>query len=481
MRTGRKRLAGSWIHVCGPLLALALVVGWAASSRADEPAPEGPRDAPVPDRRPSGAGSDPALSAGATPGDAQGAPDGWLEDLWTRDTITGDWGGVRTDLANRGIEVKLRFSQFGQGVATGGVNTRSEYGGLVDYLLNVDVSKLASLPWDGLTISLHAQTRYGKDIAGDAGDFVLPNTPLLFPLPGDYEGTDVTGLTITQSFFDGRLDALFGKLNVIDIWTAFYPNVGSGLEGFLNTNALASAWPFLRFVNLSMWGGGFWTVKPEKGIEGGFLFFGQENVSNNWNFSDSFEDGVGLLGFYRFFWDVAELPGSLLFVALGATKDYNVIKPTVFRVNPFTDVIRPGIESRQPWGAAAYIYQEFWHGSGDKGRKAYLYTGGGVADEEPSFVRWNLFASIEAIGLWSMREADRVGISGWYNRLNDSFTDELKLLGQRPRDDTWGFELYYNLAINRWAHLTADLQLVQNAMKDDDLAIIPGVRLVLDF
>jgi len=45
----------------------------------------------------------------------------------------------------------------------------------------------------------------------------------------------------------------------------------------------------------------------------------------------------------------------------------------------------------------------------------------------------------------------------------------------------WGFELYYNIAINKWMHLTPDLQLVKNEHKGDGLAVIPGVRLVIDF
>jgi porin len=45
----------------------------------------------------------------------------------------------------------------------------------------------------------------------------------------------------------------------------------------------------------------------------------------------------------------------------------------------------------------------------------------------------------------------------------------------------WGVELYYNIALNKWLHLTPDLQLVENARKRADLAVIPEVRLVMDF
>ena len=45
----------------------------------------------------------------------------------------------------------------------------------------------------------------------------------------------------------------------------------------------------------------------------------------------------------------------------------------------------------------------------------------------------------------------------------------------------YGFEVYYNFAINKWAHLTADLQLAKNEWAADNVAVIPGVRLVIDF
>lgn len=37
--------------------------------------------------------------------------------------------------------------------------------------------------WDGWIVSAHLETRAGKDVLADAGAFVLPNGPLLFPLP----------------------------------------------------------------------------------------------------------------------------------------------------------------------------------------------------------------------------------------------------------------------------------------------------------
>ncbi len=199
--------------------------------------------------------------------DAQPAPDRSakevLKDIWTRDKLSGDWGGLRTDLTDHGIDIDLRLLQFYQGVASGGVNTNGEYGASMDYRVNVDGKKLIGL-WEGVSVQLHANTRFGEDISADAGAFALANATLLYPLPGDYSDSDITGLTITQSLFDGRLDAFFGKLNAVDLVTGIFPQVASGQDGFWNVNALVTALPWFRFVNLSQWGGGFWTIKDEQ-------------------------------------------------------------------------------------------------------------------------------------------------------------------------------------------------------------------------
>ncbi len=90
-------------------------------------------------------------------------------------------------------------------------------------------------------------------------------------------------------------------------------------------------------------------------------------------------------------------------------------------------------------------------------------------------------ATVEAFGLLPIRDADRMGVAGWYNRVNKDVRDLASVAGIRLRDGSWGVELYYNAAINRWLHLTGDLQIAQNENKRDDVAIIPGIRLVVDF
>ena len=84
------------------------------------------------------------------------------------------------------------------------------------------------------------------------------------------------------------------------------------------------------------------------------------------------------------------------------------------------------------------------------------------------------------------RPHDRMGVAGWYSGLSRQFIRDVSSPLLPPADrvflrDTWGFEIYYNVALNSWLHLTPDMQFVMNERVGDDIAIIPGIRLVMDF
>jgi porin len=403
------------------------------------------------------------------------------DDIWTRDKLTGDWWGARKYLADHGININLRLSQYLQDVASGGVNQNGAYGGTMDYRVNADLRKLFGL-WEGLSVDMHARTRFGQDVNADAGAFVLPNTGLLMPLPGDYGGTNITALTVSQFFplFRGRLgNVTVGKLDVIDLITGFFPSIGYGQEGFWNVNSMVSALPWFGAVQgLSLYGGMVVSINQKyQTAESGFLITGTANVTTSWSISDSFDDGVFLAAFHRLFWDLDDKMGYLMVFVGGSTKEQASTDPNDIVVIP-----GQGLSTKQknPWDIAIYLYQDFWRAAGDPNRKANFIIGGTVGPDNPQFAQWNFFANIEAFGPIAVRPHDRMGVSGWYNGLSNNFVDLVSKVDIDLRD-TWGFEMYYNIAFSNWAHLSPDIQLVENQNKGDDLAVILGLRFVLDF
>src|SRR6187549_1014801 len=83
--------------------------------------------------KPAGAAEKAATPSGKQPAPEPEAPKGLLPipdysgDLWTRSYLTGDWGGTRTDWANKGIQFGLNWNQYLQGVTDGGLDRTTQY------------------------------------------------------------------------------------------------------------------------------------------------------------------------------------------------------------------------------------------------------------------------------------------------------------------------------------------------------------------
>jgi len=406
----------------------------------------------------------------------------WLNELWNQDRLTGEWGGLRTDLSKKGIDIDLRLSQYWQRVASGGNNVNSEYGGTMDYRLNIDTHKLFGT-WEGLSVNMHARTRFGYDVNADAGAFALQNAGMLMPAPDDYHNTDITGLTVSQylPFFGGLANVTVGMFDVIDVVSDLVPQAAYGQEGFWNVNALTTSLPWFGAVKgLSLYGLMAVTVNEKyKMAQSGFLVMGTENESTKMNsISDAFEDGAWLAGFHRFFWDLDGKMGWFLLFAGYSTEDQLSNDP-----HDFFDKPGLGIENDDednPWDVAFEFYQVFWQDEDNPDRKTSFFIGATAGPDNPQFAEWNVFTTIEAFGLIPSRPHDRMGVAGWYSGISRNFKDLLSEVDLRVRD-TWGLEVYYNYEINKWLHLSPDFQLIKNEQTRDDIALIPGVRMVIDF
>ena len=82
---------------------------------------------------------------------------GWLE----RETLTGDWGGSRTWLKERGISLEHRLTQFYQEQTAGDGDKDFEYGSKADLLLDADLDKLGF--WKGFSLTVHAEYNFGQN------------------------------------------------------------------------------------------------------------------------------------------------------------------------------------------------------------------------------------------------------------------------------------------------------------------------------
>ncbi|MEK6237497.1 MAG: carbohydrate porin [Planctomycetales bacterium] len=410
-------------------------------------------------------GNDPCDSNGpCDPCDPANCAD---SDFWTRERLTNGFLGAQPALAGHGILFDGQATQFYQGVASGGREQHFRYGGKLDYLFTFDGAKLLSRK--GFTTILHAETRFGDDVTSDAGVFSLPNTSMLYPLSGEHD-TSITGLLFMQALNE-KVVLAAGKINVADFWNMVYPHTGRGVDGFMNLNALASALPWLRFVNLSVNGGGVLVMEGPQ-VQGGFLVFDTNNSTTTSGVSNLFDQGAGLLGVWRLFTDLDGKPGSHLIAGGYSTRSYTSVDPSSVTVVPGQGLTL-GSETGA-WSLAYYYDQVFWEDSCNKSRNLRLFTGWSLSDGNPSFARWGGFASVEGFGLIDGREQDRMGIAYFQNQVSSDFKRLVSpVVGVQ---NVQGVEAYYNAAVTPWFHLTADVQVIDSADRSVATALLFGLR-----
>jgi porin len=143
-----------------------------------------------------------AVPAGSQPAAAP-APEK-PDTLWTRDTLTGDWNGLRTSLEDAGIKFSLQEQSELWGNMTGGLHTGVVYDGLTTGSITLDLEKLAG--WTGATFFVNAYQIHGSG----------PSTNLVGNLQvvSNIEATRDTKLYqmwLEQKLLDGRLTIRVGQ------------------------------------------------------------------------------------------------------------------------------------------------------------------------------------------------------------------------------------------------------------------------------
>lgn len=220
-------------------------------------------------------------------------------------------------------------------------------------------------------------------------------------------------------------------------------------------------------------------MADDRQIQGGVLVFDSQNSTTTSGFNDAFDEGTAVLGLWRFFFDVDDKPGSLLFAAGGSSRDYKSLEKSDWGFIPGVGPVAG--EKDDTWSTGVYYDQVFWQAADNAKKNMRLYTGWSLSDGNPGFGRWGGFASVEGWGLIPQRENDRIGVGGFYNQISSKVKNLTSTAFGVELRDIWGVELYYNAEVTPWMHVTGDIQLVRNLNENDDTAVILGVRAVIDF
>ena len=124
------------------------------------------------------------------------------QSLFERETVTGNWGGLRSTLADRGVELGL--SNYGDlmRVVKGGLERRTFYADLVEPTAAIDLDKL--IGWKQARLYFRGIGTYGDDPADATGSISAPSNLASINTFTLFEGW------LEQRLFDDRLSILFG-------------------------------------------------------------------------------------------------------------------------------------------------------------------------------------------------------------------------------------------------------------------------------
>jgi porin len=391
--------------------------------------------------------------------------------------ISGDWGGARSWLSEKGVEFSWDLTQSYQGVMDGGFHEDAEYLGSSEMILDLDTEKLGL--WPGGFARVAAEGRFGDDTISDAGTFSPVNNDALFPADPDRAGKDVfalTEMTATQflaswiGFYGGLLNTTSGDANE-------YAGFLRSNEHFQNLSLGVSA-VSLRVVPSVTLGGGLVLI-PFEWLTASFTFMNTEESAGSNPFDT--DGGVTFVTEWQLEHDVFDLPARhVASFALGFENDFfRLGKLPQFEAPPGLGPTLRFATKDESWALWYNGQLDVWKHVEDTERRAGIFLRFGYADDKTSFVEWNLAAGIGGVGVFDLRPRDRFGIGIYHLEPSDEFP-----LPDLGIEDETGFEVFYNVEIWRGFNLTADLQYIESSLgggrlvtEEPDDAWVGGLRL----
>jgi carbohydrate-selective porin OprB len=413
-------------------------------------------------------------------------------DFLNRATITGDWGGFRTDLYEKGITLDAVLTQVYQNVVSGGPDSSgndSTYTGLVDYGMSFDTGKLGM--WPGGLFTVNAQTGFANNFPLESGNLSPTNFTGYYPT-ADKPDTVVMEYYWTQAlskdlgFVLGRINAtnFLDRNRYADNPRNQFMNISmnnSPLLGSMvsfSTYALLVSWKVNDnlAINPAIYDP---NVQPDEGSPDGGLFndigLGLE-VDLTWTLSGDRDGAVRIDALWNnketVLLDNPRLPIDLILGVPPKTKSDNWLININFGQSiwkPASAKPKKGPHQQLPQvRSAAFDMDET--GLGVFGRVAF-----GPEDRHA----YNVYAmgGVGGRGLVSGRPYDRVGVGFYWLKESDDLDDQPGDL----LDDETGIEVFYNLALTPAVQLTFDVQWIDSGIKASNNATVLGMRLMTIF
>jgi porin len=396
----------------------------------------------------------------------------------SRTKLTGDWDGVRDELRDHGITLDVTATTYYQGTASGGLHDGFEFGGRSDFLLNVEGQK-AGL-WPGLFINLHGETVYGDSANLFTGAIVPVNIGRAHPVFSGTAGA-LTNVRFTQALSENFV-VYAGKINTIDnVQQPFMP--GRGLDaGFMNATLV---WNVIlgRTLNYAASGAGAAVLK------GGYpvlslTVYDTNDDSTRTGFDKLFNNGALIYPTISMPTNFFDMPGHQSLWGAYSTGRYAIVTPESLTLLPQvllghlppTALATP---VRGSWWITYLFDQALWADPAEKTRSWGVFGNFGISDGKPNPIKWSAIFGIGGSSPIPTRKLDTFGLGYYYLGYSDDFKEVARLT--IPVRDERGLELFYNVSVTPWCHVTGDLQVITPTLRSAETSAVVGLRTKIDF
>ena len=357
--------------------------------------------------------------------------------FWERDTLTGDWGGARNDLAAAGLSWNLLYTGEIISCVSGGHDRDTGADMLLDWIIDLDFNKM--LGWTGASARLNPLWVAGDGIAHDVGDLSQVSN---ISARG---GVRLFEAWLQQNFLDHDLSLRAGLMGA-DQEFAISPsslllyNSSFGAPLYITANA---PWPVYPVGGL----GARIRCEPAKGL---YLMGGvydghvgsQEFNRSGLRIRLTHDDGYFAIGGGGYTFD-EELPGTLKIGAFYHSADF---------VEFDTGKSVSGLA-----GIYAVFDKKLYKQGPVPGTLDY-HLRFGFAQQDRSLVSFSLSTGPKFTGLLPGRESDVLGIGWLYARISPDYARAQVNPGPWSYESV--FELTYQFFVTPAWSVQPDFQYV---------------------
>ena len=445
-----------------------------------------------------------------------------MQSLWEQEYATGDWGGLRTQLADRGVVFNFTYAADPIAAVSGGIKRGVFYNGFLDLGTDIDLEKLVG--WKGGHFHVNGFYPHGENgsanYVGDIGTFSNIEA---------YDTYRLYELWLEQNFFEDRFSLRVGQITfdsefaVLDAYGGLFVQSGFGAPEAFSANlplpVFPNAAPGMRvriapFKGFAMQAAVFdgnvapgltpdhspnaatstefnrhgthWALRPDEGalfvVEMSYRFNqpSEEELSATRTSADARPLGTpavpvvsqrGLAGSYEFgflyhtdgFADISDVTlagiGSSLAPAEARNRGAN-------------------------YAIYANIEQEIWRESGSEDQGVGAFAHAVWMPPDRNYVESSVEGGLHYHGAIPGRDHDSLGLGVAFLKISDRVGSAVRAANQRDHtslgvpDFEATIELVYRYQVAPWLWVQPHAQYVvqPGGTKDHDNALIFGVR-----